>query len=93
MFTAESFQLGTAALWINKVKAPINMDGRRADISAYVKPGENTIEVRVTSSLRNIMREVGYDRGCVILWQQVNRKIQRFCIGHGTLWDSYLYIF
>lgn len=64
-FTAESFQLGTAALWVNGEKVPINMDGKKADITAYVKPGENTIEVRVTSSLRNIMRKVGYDRGWV----------------------------
>ena len=64
-FTADSFQLGTAALWVNGEKVPINMDGKKADITAYVKPGENTIEVRVTSSLRNIMRKVGYDRGWV----------------------------
>lgn len=65
IFTAEDICLGTAALWINGQKVPMNMDGKCADISSCAVAGENTIEVRVTSSLRNIMREVGYDQGWV----------------------------
>lgn len=65
VFEAEDFNMGTASVLINDTKAAINMDGRCADISDYVKPGENTIEIRVTSSLRNIMRKVGYDQGWV----------------------------
>lgn len=60
VFEAESFNYGTASLWVNGNKAVINMDTAAADISEYVMPGENTIEVRVTSSLRNIMRKIGY---------------------------------
>ena len=37
------------------------MDRRTADLTAYIQPGENTITVRVTSSLRNIMITQGYD--------------------------------
>ena len=63
VFRADSFCYGTAALWVNGQKVPVDMDGACADISAVVQPGENKIEVRVTSSLRNIMREVGYMMG------------------------------
>ena len=55
VFDAESLNGGTAALWVNGVKASINMNNGEADISDYVQPGENTIEVRVTSSLKNQM--------------------------------------
>lgn len=60
-FQADSFQGGTAAIWINDTKVPVNMDRRTADRTAYIQPGENTITVRVTSSLRNIMITQGYD--------------------------------
>lgn len=60
-FQADSFQGGTAAIWINDTKVPVNMDRRTADLTAYIQPGENTITVRVTSSLRNIMITQGYD--------------------------------
>ena len=60
VFKADSFNYGTASLWINGEKVPVNMDAAKADITDYVKAGANTIEVHVTSSLRNIMRKVGY---------------------------------
>ena len=60
-FQTDSFQGGTAAIWINDTKVPVNMDRRTADLTAYIQPGENTITVRVTSSLRNIMITQGYD--------------------------------
>lgn len=66
LFEAESFCGGTAALWINGEQVPVNMDSGRADITAYVSAGENTVEVRVTSSLRNVMRKVGYDSGWIM---------------------------
>ncbi|MBC5788085.1 glycosyl hydrolase [Clostridium facile] len=59
-FNAESFNNGTAALFVNDQQVGLNMDGRDADISQYCVPGENKIEVRVTSSLRNIMRKLDY---------------------------------
>ena len=65
VFRAEDFNLGTAALFVNGQQVPINMDSRTADISEFVTAGENEIQVRVTSSLRNIMREIGYDQGWV----------------------------
>ncbi|MDO4649622.1 MAG: hypothetical protein Q4B26_13310 [Eubacteriales bacterium] len=60
-FEAESFCDGTAAVWINGEKVSVNMDRGTADIGAYVKTGENTIEVRVTSSLLNVMKTQEYD--------------------------------
>ena len=60
-FQADSFQGGTAAIWINGTKVSVNMDRRTADLTACIQPGENTITVRVTSSLRNIMITQGYD--------------------------------
>ena len=60
-FQADSFQGGTAAIWINGTKVPVNMDRHSADLTACIQPGENTITVRVTSSLCNIMITQGYD--------------------------------
>lgn len=59
-FCADSFGGGTASVWVNGGKVPVNMDSRSADISEFVHPGENSMEVRVTSSLRNRMIEQGY---------------------------------
>ncbi len=67
IFRADSFSGGSAAVFLNGVPVPVNMDRRTADLSGLVKDGENTIEVRVTSSLRNRMREIGYDQGWNIL--------------------------
>ena len=39
---------------VNGEKVAVNMDAATADITDYVKFGENTIAVRVTSSLRNV---------------------------------------
>lgn len=61
MFEAESFSGGTATLFVNGTQVPLNMDNGRADISDYVQIGENSIEVRVTSSLRNRMLQIGYE--------------------------------
>ena len=61
VFHADSFQGGTAAIWINDTKVPVNMDRHTADLTPYVKSGENTITVRVTSSLRNVMITQNYD--------------------------------
>jgi len=55
VFCADSFCGGTAALFVNGKQVNVNMDTCSADISAHVKTGENTLEVRVTSSLRNRM--------------------------------------
>ena len=53
-FRADSFNNGTAMLLVNGEKVPVNMDAATADITDFVKPGENALTVRVTSSLRNI---------------------------------------
>ncbi|WP_373212759.1 glycosyl hydrolase [Ruminococcus sp. 5_1_39BFAA] len=63
VFAADSFSYGTAALWVNGQEVLVDMDSAEADISDYVQGGENTIEVRVTSSLRNAMRSYGYIMG------------------------------
>ncbi|MEE1492332.1 MAG: LPXTG cell wall anchor domain-containing protein, partial [Massilioclostridium sp.] len=57
---ADSFGGGSASIWVNGQKVPVNLDNGSADISDVVQPGENSIEVRVTSSLRNKMIEQGY---------------------------------
>ncbi len=53
-FQADSFNYGTAMVTVNGEKVPVNMDTAYAELTDYVQPGENTISVRVTSSLRNI---------------------------------------
>ncbi|WP_286165441.1 glycosyl hydrolase [Clostridium facile] len=60
IFQVDSMNGGTAAVTVNGQKVAVNMDNCTADISKAVQPGENTIEVRVTSSLRNRMIDVGY---------------------------------
>lgn len=66
-FRAESFSGGTVAVFLNGEQVPVNMDRRTADLTDFLREGENELEVRVTSSLRNRMREVGYDQGWNIL--------------------------
>ena len=56
MFEADSFNLGTAMIMVNDQKAVVNMDACEADLTDLVKAGENTISVRVTSSLCNVAR-------------------------------------
>ena len=62
VFNADSFSGGTATLFVNGQEVPINMDNRTVDISEYVIPGTNQIEVRVSSSLRNRMITQGYEQ-------------------------------
>lgn len=64
-FKADSFGGGTAAIFVNGERVAVNMDNQTADLSKAVKAGENTIEVRVTSSLRNRIKEQG---GSNIFW-------------------------
>lgn len=52
-FQADSFCGGTAALFINDQQVSLDMDAGTADITSYVAAGDNTIEVRVTTNLRN----------------------------------------
>lgn len=66
VFQAENFQGGTAALWINGEKISVNMDRCSADLTDCLTVGENTISVRVTSSLRNVMIEQGYESGWIM---------------------------
>lgn len=62
---ADSFCGGTASLFINGTEASISWNNGSADISEYVQPGTNTIELQVTSSLRNQMKAQGYEEN----WQ------------------------
>lgn len=55
---AGSFNYGTASVEVNGQKVPVNMDTATADLSAYVEAGENTIVIRVSSSLNNVARTV-----------------------------------
>ena len=55
---AGSFNYGTASVEVNGIRIPVNMDTAEADISDAVMAGENTILIRVSSSLRNIARTV-----------------------------------
>ena len=71
LFRADSFCGGTAALWINGTQVPVNMDRSSADLTGYVQEGENTLEVRVSTSLRNKMLDVGYEQGWNILTPEV----------------------
>lgn len=59
-FWADSFSGATAAVFVNGQKVAVNMDSCTADLSEAVRAGENTLEVRVTSSLLNRMKQVGY---------------------------------
>lgn len=56
VFKADSFNHGTAMVMVNDQKVPVNMDTATADISEAVTAGENTISIRVTSSLCNVVR-------------------------------------
>lgn len=56
-FKADSFNYGTAMITVNDQKVSVDMDTAKADITDAVKPGENTISVRVTSSLCNVVRD------------------------------------
>lgn len=67
LFRADSFCGGTAAVFLNGEAVSVNMDRRTADLTGRLVEGENTLEVRVTSSLRNKMRELGYEQGWNIL--------------------------
>ena len=60
MFQADSFCGGTAAIFVNGKQVDVNIDTCTADLTGVVTPGENTIEVRVTSSLRNKFLPEGY---------------------------------
>lgn len=60
LFNAESIYGGTVAVFVNDVQVPVNMDRIEADLSDYVQPGENTICVRVTSTLLNRILITGY---------------------------------
>ena len=66
-FRAESFSGGTVSVFLNGEQISVNMDRRTADLTDFIREGENELSVRVTSSLRNRMREVGYDQGWNIL--------------------------
>ncbi len=54
-FSVDSFCGGTAQLTVNGQNAYVDMDSCSADITDYVQAGENTIEVRVTTSLWNAL--------------------------------------
>lgn len=66
-FSAGSFQGGTASIYVNDRKVSVNMDRCSADLTGFVKEGENTIRVEVTSSLRNVMIQKGYEQGWIML--------------------------
>ena len=52
---------GTAAVWVNGQKAPaLNTRTLKVDISGLVRPGKNTIEIEVASTLTNRMLQRGY---------------------------------
>ena len=59
-FTADSINYGTISVYVNGEKTAVNMDAVKADLSDVVKAGENTIEVHVTSSLKNVLRSMGH---------------------------------
>lgn len=72
LFQADSFNGGTAQILINGQEVPVNFDTCTADLSAAVVPGENLIEVRVTSSLRNVLMANGY--ASVGMWAYIHRN-------------------
>lgn len=82
IFRADSFCGGTAAVFVNGQQVPINMDSREADLTGMLVEGENILEVRVTSSLRNVMRDVGYEQGWNIL--------QPDAADYGMIGEAYL---
>ncbi|MCD8021680.1 MAG: hypothetical protein LUF30_01380, partial [Lachnospiraceae bacterium] len=54
-FSVDSFCGGTAQLTVNGENAHLDMESGAADITDYVQAGENTLEVRVTSTLWNAL--------------------------------------
>ena len=54
-FNAESFGGGTARVLVNGKNVYVNMNNGKADITDAVVSGENTIEVRVTTTLTNVL--------------------------------------
>ncbi|WP_270739940.1 glycosyl hydrolase [Massilioclostridium coli] len=83
-FQADSFSGGTAAIFINGKQVNGNMDNCTADLSEFAQPGENTIEVRVTSSLRNRMYDLGYDVNWT-MWHQTPEIDSYGMVGDTTL--------
>lgn len=59
-FSADNVNYGTVSVFVNGEKVPVNMDAVKAELTNVVKAGENTIEVRVTSSLKNVLRSMNY---------------------------------
>jgi hypothetical protein len=57
----ESLCGGTASLYVNDEKVSLDWNDGTVDLSAYVHAGTNTIEVQVSSSLRNRMKAEGYE--------------------------------
>ena len=74
-FKAESYSGGTVAITVNGEKLSVNMDSSTIDISDYVHPGKNIIEVRVTTTLRNRMIVQGYSGWNMSPAIQVNQVI------------------
>ena len=60
------------------------MDNCTADLSEFAQPGENTIEVRVTSSLRNRTYDLGYDVNWT-MWHQTPEIDSYGMVGDTTL--------
>ncbi|WP_438302440.1 glycosyl hydrolase [Streptomyces sp. HUAS TT11] len=49
-----------AQVWVNGQKIPYDFIAGRIDVSSALKPGTNTLQIEVSSSLRNQMRTLGY---------------------------------
>lgn len=59
-FDVDSFCGGTARVRVNGQNVFVNMNTGRADITGVVVPGENAIEVRVTTTLTNALNSTGW---------------------------------
>ncbi|MCK7511607.1 MAG: hypothetical protein MZV70_51220 [Desulfobacterales bacterium] len=67
---------GTSELRVNGKSCGVKWYGRRIwDISEFMKPGENLIEVEVTTSMGNYMKSLT-DNPIAQYWTNEGRKIQ-----------------
>jgi len=57
----ESLGRNTGYVWVNQKRAPgLDIVARTLDVSTLLRPGENTIKVEVSSTLRNRMIDLKY---------------------------------
>lgn len=75
----------TAAVYVNGQKAdPVNPNHLSVDITAWVRPGANSLLVEVTSTLNNRLKERGYFDHSV----EISQKISSLSVNRKNMGDA-----